>query len=389
MQVRTPGIVIGVICASLAVAACGSKSTSSSSSKPTFSIGFQGPLSGDSSALGLNGEYGVQTAIDEANKTGNLPFTLKLVTSDDMGSPDQGATAAQRLVDDSSVIATVGPMFSGATKAAEPTFTDGNLLSVSPSATNPTLTDPANGFKTFFRVIATDAVQGAGAADYIVKTANVKNLYSLDDATDYGTGLSAAIEAQAKTDGATITHDSIPPTKDYSAEADKIIAAKPDGLFYSGYYPEFGLLTKALKDKGFTGVIASGDGSNDPKFIDAAGSADAEGVILTCPCGDANTDPKAAAFLAAFTADNPGKVPGTYSPEAFDATNAIISVMKTIGAKATRQQVSDAFKTVDYQGITKEIKFTSTGEVGDKSVFIYQVKSGKINVLGSTATLVK
>ena len=306
-----------------------------------------------------------------------------------MGSADQGATAAQRLVDDSTVVATVGPMFSGATKAAEPTFTDGNLLSVSPSATNPTLTDPANGFKNFYRVIATDAVQGAGAADYIVKTAMVKNLYSLDDASDYGTGLSAAIEAEAKTDGATVTHDSIPPTKDYTAEADKIIAAKPDGVFYAGYYSEFGLLVKALKDKGYTGVIASGDGSDDPKVIDTAGATDAEGIILTCPCGDANTDPKDAAFLTAFTADNPGKVPGTYSPEAYDATNAIISVLKTIGAKATRQQVDDAFKTVDYTGITKEVKFTSIGEVGDKSVFIYQVKGGKLTVLGSTATLVK
>lgn len=395
---RTRTAVAGAVVAALSVAACGSSNSTSPNSggggtsasggsKPVMKIGFQGPLSGDSAQLGINGQLGVKTAVDEANKKGDLPFTLDVVNSDDMGLPEQGQTAAQRLVDDKSVIGVVGPMFSGATKSAEPAFTDAGLLSVSPSATNPTLT--SLGFKTFYRVIATDAVQGAGAADYLVKTVQAKNLYSLDDKSEYGTGLSAAVEKEAKADGANVTHDGIPKTKDYTAEADKIIAAKPDAVFYSGYYPEFGLLVKALKGKGFKGTIASGDGSNDDKFIDAAGAANAEGVILTCPCGDANTDPKAKAFLAAFTADNPGKKPGTYSPEAFDAANAIISIVQKAGAGASRQAVSDAFKSVDYPGITKEIKFTPNGEVADKSVFIYQVKNGVRTVLGSTADLVK
>lgn len=388
---RSTSLVAALVIGSLALSACGSSSkgtTSSGSSKPVIKIGFQGPLSGDNAQLGINGQDGVKTAIDEANKKGDLPFTLALVSSDDIGKPEQGATAAQRLVDDKSVVAVVGPMFSGATKAAEPTFSSANLLSVSPSATNPALT--SLGFSTFYRVIATDAIQGAGAADYIAKTLMAKKVYSLDDKSEYGTGLSTALEAQLKTDGATVQHDGIPPTKDYTAEADKIIAAAPDALFYSGYYAEFGLLVKALKGKGFKGAILSGDGSNDDKFISSAGAANAEGVYLTCPCGDANTDPKAAAFLASFKTTNAGAKPGTYSPEAYDAANAIISVLKGLGKDATdRKKVADAFKTVDFTGITKKINFTPQGEVTDKSVFIYQVKNGARTVLGSTADLVK
>jgi branched-chain amino acid transport system substrate-binding protein len=383
---RSVSTVAVLVAGALSLAACGggSSSSGSSSGKKEFTIGFQGPLSGDNAQLGINGQLGVKTAIDEANKKGNLPFTLKLKSSDDIGKPEQGATAAQRLVDDSSVIAMVGPMFSGATKAAEPTFSDASMLSVSPSATNPTLT--SLGFKTFYRVIATDAIQGAGAADYLAKGLKAKTVYSLDDKSEYGTGLSGAIESQLKTDGVAVTHDGIPPTKDYTAQADKIIAAKPDALYYSGYYAEFGLLVKALKGKGFKGIIASGDGSNDDKFTAAAGAANAEGVYLTCPCGDANTDPKAAAFLKAYQDNNAGAKPGTYSPESYDATNAIISVLK---ADSTRASVAAAFKTVDYPGITKQVKFTSNGETEDKGVFIYQVKSGKRVVLGSTTDLVK
>jgi branched-chain amino acid transport system substrate-binding protein len=386
---RTAPLIALVLIGSVGLSACGSSSKSGgSSAKKTIKIGFQGPLSGDNAQLGINGENGVKTAIAEANAKGDLPFTLALVTSDDIGAPEQGATAAQRLVDDKSVVAAVGPMFSGATKAAEPTFKDANLLSVSPSATNPTLT--SLGFSTFYRVIATDAIQGAGAADYIAKTLMAKKVYSLDDKSEYGTGLSTALEAQLKTDGASVTHDGIPPTKDYTAEADKIVAAAPDALFYSGYYAEFGLLVKSLKGKGFKGAILSGDGSNDDKFISGAGAANAEGVYLTCPCGDANTDPKAASFLASYKKTNADAKPGTYSPEAYDATNAIISVLKGLGNDATdRKKVADAFKSVNFTGITKTIKFTPTGEVEDKSVFIYQVKDGARAVLGSTADLVK
>jgi branched-chain amino acid transport system substrate-binding protein len=387
---RSAPFVALVLIGTLGLSACGSSSSkkSGSSSKKIVKIGFQGPLSGDNAQLGINGKNGVKTAIDEANAKGDLPFTLELVTSDDIGAPEQGATAAQRLVDDKAIVAAVGPMFSGATKAAEPTFSGANLLSVSPSATNPKLT--SLGFSTFYRVIATDAIQGAGAADYLAKTLKAKKVYSLDDKSEYGTGLSAAVEAQLKTDSVTVQHDGIPPTKDYTAEADKIVAAAPDALFYSGYYAEFGLLVKALKGKGFKGILASGDGSNDDKFISGAGAANAEGVYLTCPCGDANTDPKAASFLASFKKANADTKPGTYSSEAYDATNAIISVLKGLGNDATdRKKVADAFKTVNFKGITKTIAFTPTGEVMDKGVFIYQVKAGARVVLGSTADLVK
>ena len=180
---RATAGVVGVMVLPLALAACGSSSkgkttattapSSGGSSSAvaqtggTVTIGFQGPLSGPNSPqLGINGVDGVKLAIDQANKAKVLPYTLKLDQSDDQGTPDQGPTAARKLVDDK-VIAVIGPMFSGATKASEPVFSQAGILSVSPSATNPALT--TLGFKTFVRVIAPDTVQGKAAADYIVK----------------------------------------------------------------------------------------------------------------------------------------------------------------------------------------------------------------------------
>jgi len=383
------GVAAGVMAVALTAAACGSSGGSGGGGggKKTYTIGFQGVLSGDNQQLGINALDGIKTAIDEADKNSALPFTIKFVQADDAGDPSQAPTAAQKLIDNSSVLAVVGPMFSGATKASEGLYTQAGLLSVSPSATNPTLT--SSGFKTFYRVINPDTVQGKADADYIAKGLKAKTVFSLDDKSDYGTGLSSALEAELKANGVTVTHDGINPTKDYTSEATKIIAAKPDVLFYSGYYAELSLLTKALKAAGFTGKIMSGDGSNDPQFIAQAGATNAEGAYLTCACGDANSDPTQAAFLKSFEASNPGAKPGTYSGEAYDAVNAIIEVLKQLGSSADRASVLSAFAKVNFKGITKQISFQPNGEVVGTGVFIYQVKGGKITVLGNAADLAK
>jgi branched-chain amino acid transport system substrate-binding protein len=304
-----------------------------------------------------------------------------------MGSPDQGPTAAQKLIDDQGVVAVVGPMFSGATKASEPAFCQSGVLSISPSATNPTLT--SLGFTNFVRVIAPDTVQGKSAADYITKSLKAKKVFSLDDKSEYGTGLSSALEAQLQANGAQVVHDGINPTKDYTSEATKIVGENPDVLYYSGYYAEMALLVKALKAKGYKGKILSGDGSNDDQYIQQAGAADADGTYLTCPCGDANTDPKAKGFVGDYASVNGNAKPGTYSGEAFDATNALIQVLKGLGQNADRASVETAYKNVDFTGLTKQIKFQPNGEVQGDAVYVYQVQNGQRKVLGLTADLNK
>lgn len=395
-QRRVVAIAVPVVIGAIVLSACGSKSkvsvgaggsSASGGSKPTLAIAYQGPLSGDNQQLGINMDNGVKLAIAQANAKGDLPFTLKEVPSDDVGDPAQAPAASQKLIDQNDVVAVVGPAFSGATKASEPLFSQAGLVSVSPSATNPKLT--SLGFKTFYRVVPPDNAQGSEAATFLVKKLGAKNVYSVDDKSEYGTGLSGVLEASLKKQGAKVTHEGIAPTKDYSGIAAKVAGAKPDAVYYSGYYADLALFLKAVHAAGYNGPIASGDGSKDDQLIKLAG-ADAEKVYLTCPCGDPNVDPKAAAFTSAykqmFTVN-----PGTYSAEAYDSANAIISVMKQLGADGAkdRAKVAAGVKTVDYQGLTKEIKFQSNGEVQGTTIFVYQVKNGKIGVLGTTTELDK
>ncbi|MBX6371467.1 MAG: branched-chain amino acid ABC transporter substrate-binding protein [Acidothermus sp.] len=393
-QRRFVAAVIPLAVAGLVLSACSSNKNSggqggSSGGKPVFKIGYEGPLSGGNAQLGLNMKYAVQLAINEANAKGDLPFTLQYTEADDQGSGDKSPAAAQQLIDDKQVIAVVGPAFSGATKAAEPKFADANLATVSPSATSPLLA--TQGWKTFFRVVADDNAQGPADADYAVKKLGITNIFAIDDASAYGQPLEKAFEDEAKKDGAQVTHQSVPGTtqcqagsgntQQYPAVAQTIKASGAQLVFYAGYYCDFALLAKALHQAGYTGKLFSDDGSLDPKYIEQAGADVAEGTYISCACADLSNDPKAQKFAADFK-----KLAGfpisVYSAEAYDATNTIIAVLKELGASATRAKVVEKLRTVDYQGITKEVKFQPNGNISGNAVYIYQVQGGKIVSLG-------
>lgn len=382
----------------LVLGACGGKKKDDTSStptggteKPTYSIGYQGPLSGENQQLGINMDNAVQLAIELANKAGDLPFTLKFEHSDDMGAQDKGQAAAQLLIDNANVIGVVGPAFSGATKAALPSFAAANLASVSPSATNPDLTNRTinPGFTTFFRVVAPDDLQGPAAADYISKVLKATKVYSVNDKGEYGVGLAKTLEEQLTKNGTPFVTDAVAIGGVYDSMAAKIAGSGADVLYYSGYYADLAKLAKAARAAGYKGVIMSDDGGKDDQYTSQAGGSVAEGTLFSCACFDASQDSNAQSFVDAYTTKFK-EAPGTYSAESFDAANTIIAAMKSLNkADITRAEVVEALKTVEYKGLTATIKFAANGDGENKAVFIYEVKDGKIVQLGNYNDLIK
>lgn len=366
------------------LAGCGGSSSGGSSGTSggggkTYTIACQGPLTGDNAALGINICDGAKLAIDQANQKGDLPFKLSYKGVDDQGTPDGARPASQSIAQDSQIVAVVGPAFSGATQASESTFAQANLLSMTASATLPTLTDPSNNFTTFYRAVATDSSQGEAAAHYLKDKLNVKKVYSVDDAEAYGQGLAKELETVLKSEGVAVVHDSVPQgTKQWEPEAAKVKQSGADAVYYSGYYADGGPFAKALRNAGYKGIFMSDDGTKDPNFVKLAGTAAANGAYLTCPCADASKDQSfTTASKAAFHQDA-----GTYSAEAYDVANAIISMMKSLGSNVTRQALAQAAANVSYQGITKTIAFGSNHELKTAQAYLYKVVNGQINYLG-------
>ncbi|GAA1983071.1 branched-chain amino acid ABC transporter substrate-binding protein [Kitasatospora viridis] len=380
----------------LTVTACGSRGGSSggssSSGDLTVTIGVDAPLSGQNSATGLGIQYGVQIAVDDANKNNTVPgVKFKVKALDDQAQPGIGQQNATALVGDSSVLGVIGPLNSGVAQSMQQVFQTADLVEISPSNTNPALTQGPNWasgnkvrpFKTYFRTATTDALQGAFAAQYAYDTAGKRKAFVVDDKQDYGAGLASIFQSSFTKDGGSIAGTDHVNTgdKDFSTLVTKIKNSGADMLYYGGQYDEAQLITKQLKDAGANIPLMGGDGIYSATYITTAGT-EAEGDLATSVGIPVDTLPSAQDFVAKYKAAKyPGDY-GTYGGYSYDAALAIIkSIGKSMGSGGktlpTRAQVVTGVQNADFDGIAGHVSFDQYGDTTDKQLTVYQVKSGK------------
>ncbi|HMC04252.1 MAG TPA: ABC transporter substrate-binding protein, partial [Actinomycetota bacterium] len=152
---------------SIVAAACGKSTSTGSSSKPAYKIGFLGALTGSDAQLVVGSEKGANLAIKQANDKGDLPVTLSLDAQDTQGDKDKAVPLASKLAGDANVLAVIGPAFSGESLSANPTLQQAGIPQITPSATNPALAQ--SGFKAWFRAVGNDFSQGGPAPDVASK----------------------------------------------------------------------------------------------------------------------------------------------------------------------------------------------------------------------------
>jgi branched-chain amino acid transport system substrate-binding protein len=347
----------------------------------TYKIGWQGPLSGDNQQLGINEVDGSRLAVAQANADSSLGFKIQMIESDDVGTADKAPAAAAKLIQDPAILGVVGPAFSGPTSATGKTYAAANMGLISGSATNATLT--SSGFTTFHRVVPTDGVEGTQAAEWLAS--KFKKVFVVDDTSTYGKGVADVVRKTLAGKGTTVLSQGVAAnTQDYGAIAQKVTQSGADALFYGGYDAQAALFAKALAATGYKGLKMTGNGGKSSVFTSGSGPA-GNGWYFSCGCQDATTAPEAKDFATAYQKmfNTP---PSTYSPECFDATNALIQALKAAVQKTngnpTRKDVEEAINALDYKGITTEVKFAPNGEVANATVNLYQQKDGKIVMLG-------
>lgn len=326
-------------------------------------IALAGALTGPNAALGLNILYGAQLAVD-AHNTANPDCQVELKQFDTEGDPQKATQVAPQIVGDASVIGLLGPAFSGETKATGAIFAQAGLLSLTASATNPDLT--ANGWSTFFRGLANDAVQGPAVANYMVNTLGYEKVCVVQDNTDYGVGLAEQINAAlADASDPNCAAEVKAGDKDFSATVQLVNGSDADAIFYAGYYSEAAPLVQQLRDGGVDLPFVSADGTNDPQFVAQAGSS-SEGTVLSCPCGPAPDD-----FAAAYE-EAAGQAPGVYSTEGYDLATIILSGIDS--GITDRAALVDYVRDYSGDGLARTYSWDAAGELTSALVWIYTVQ---------------
>jgi len=263
----------------------------------SVTIGINLPLTGASAEDATTILHGAVLAIEEANARGGPGgYMVKVLSLDDgtatagQYDPAQAATNARKMVVDSSVVAAIGPMASGSGKAMAPLLSQGNLATVTPSSTNPDLTDPKfaaqyrpAGKAIYFRTVTTDAYQGPNMANFMADQLKVKSVFVIDDTGSYGVGLADAFQAQAAKRGMTVLgRDRVDPLQsDYRPLLTKIRSLGAEAI-YCGSSALAGVkLVKQSYEIMPDMIKAGGDGMHQQAILSAGGFPAAQGWYST------------------------------------------------------------------------------------------------------------
>ena len=325
-----------LVLSSVAVAAMFALAGSASAQ---IKIGVAGPITGPNAAFGAQLKNGAEQAAADINAKGGINGQkIELVFGDDVSDPKQGVSVANKMVGDG-VKFIMGHFNSGVTIPASEVYAENGVLMITPSATNPKITE--RGLWNAFRTCGRDDQQGEVAGKYIASALKGKKLAIVHDKTTYGKGLADETQKAANKEGVKeVLYEGVNTgEKDFSALVSKIKAAGAEIVYWGGLHTEGGLIVRQMRDQGVTATMMSGDGITSDEFASIGGPA-VEGTLMTFP-PDPRKRPEAAAVVKAFEAKK-------FNPEAYTLYSyAALEVIAGAAAEA---------KSLDPKKIAETIK---------------------------------
>jgi branched-chain amino acid transport system substrate-binding protein len=355
-------------------------------------LGITLPLTGADADDASKIKYGFDIAIDAANAKGGVAgYKIETVVYDSgtatagQYDPAQAATNTKKLISDPLIVANLGPQMSGEGKAMTPILSEADIATITPSSTNPDITDPkfAGQFKPkgkaiYFRTVTTDAFQGPNMANYYAQTLKVKTVYVLDDSGAYGVGIADSFQKQAEKDGIKILgRDQLNPKEaDYTTILTKIKGLNPDALYYGGVAQAGVKLAKQAYDVIPKMTKGGGDGIQGGSFFTGVGFPAVEGWYSTNAGPHLTEDPAAAAFVKTFT-DKYKTQPTDYSITAYDAALVVLDAIERVaksGKEMNRDNVRDAMQATNLKTLQGVISFDDNGDIKDRTVSVFQYK---------------
>ena len=275
-------------------------------------------------------------AVEDINKAGGiLGQQITLEQGDDVSDPKQGVSVANKFVGDG-VKFVVGHFNSGVTIPASDVYSENGILMITPSATNPKVTDRK--LWDAFRTCGRDDQQGMLWAELARDKLKGKKIAVVHDKTTYGKGLAdAALDNMHKFGIKEVLYEGVNTgEKDYSAIVSKIKESGADYLMWGGLHTEGGLIIRQMRDQGMKTIMVSGDGITDNEFSQIGGPG-VEGTLMSFG-PDPRNNPSAKDVVAEFKAKN-------FDPEAYTLYSyAAVQIMK---------QAAEATKSLDPKKIAE------------------------------------
>jgi branched-chain amino acid transport system substrate-binding protein len=331
--------------------------TSTSETGP-IKVGIYGDLTGRTANFGQSTENGVRMAADEINKAGGLNGRqIELFSEDDQGRPEQAATVVTKLINQDKVHAVIGEVASGNSLAAAPICQGAKIPMISPSSTNPAVTEKGD---YIFRVCFIDPFQGEVMAKFAINTLNAKSAAILSDFNSpYSLGLTQFFKENFTKMGGQIVIEQSYTQGDpnYTGQLTSIRAAKPDVIYIPGYYSEVGVIAKQAKQLGITSVMLGGDGWDAPQLWELGGEA-LNGAFMSNHYSVDDPAPAIQKFVTTYRARY-NTTPDALAALGYDAMQVLANAIKTAGSSEGSKIRDAVASTKNFVGVTGTITINS------------------------------
>ncbi len=341
-------------------------------------VGLIAPMTGDVKTFGDSTKAGAEMAAAEWNAKGGVNGKqIELVLGDDKNDPAEASNAATKLITQDKVKFIIGSVASKCSIPISELAEKNKVLQISPTSTNAKVTvDPWPGGtrkQYVFRACFIDDFQGPAMARFAVETLKAKKAAVLyDNGNDYVKGLAETFKGGFEKLGGTVTvfeAYSINDT-DFSALLTKVLADVPDILYLPDYYNKVNLIAKQARDKGYTGVMAGGDGWDSSDLV----VGPVEGCYFTNHYSAEDPRPESQNFVKAYK-EKYGKDPDALATLAYDAANLLFNAMATAKSEDPTV-VKDALQnTKGFKAVSGEVTFDENGNPL-KDISMIMIKDG-------------
>lgn len=342
-------------------------------------VGVAGPLTGPNAAFGAQLQKGAEQAAADINAAGGINGE-KIVLSfgDDVSDPKQGISVANKFVADG-VKYVVGHFNSGVTIPASEVYAENGALVITPSATNPTLTE--RGLWNTFRTCGRDDQQGAVAGGYIAANFKDGKVAVIHDKTPYGQGLADETKKSMNAAGVTeVMYEGVNiGDKDFSALIAKMKEAGVTFIYFGGLHTEFGLMARQAADQGLKAQMMSGDGIVSNELASIAGDAVIGTLMTFAP--DPRKNPNAKDLVEKFRAA--GFEPEAYTLYSYAALQIVAAAANKVGKSDDAKAVADAIKArgtgwhTVFDTAIGEIGYNEKGDITRPDYVMYEWKKGE------------
>ncbi|MEA2880163.1 MAG: branched-chain amino acid transport system substrate-binding protein [Hyphomicrobiales bacterium] len=340
-------------------------------------MGVAGPLTGPNAAFGAQLKNGTDQAVADVNAAGGI-MGQKIAVSygDDVSDPKQGVSVANKFAGDG-VKFVVGHFNSGVTMPASEVYQESGILEITPSATNPKITE--RGLWNIFRTCGRDDQQGAVASAWIIKNMKGKKIAIVHDKTTYGQGLADETKKGLNKGGVKeVLYEGVNlGEKDFSALVSKIKASGADLVYWGGLHTEGGLIVRQMRDQGVKAPLMGGDGITSDEFATVGGPG-VEGTLMTF-APDPRKRPEAKTIVEKFRANK-------FEPEAYTLYSyAAVEIIKQAAEQAKSldpKKVAEVIKSgKKFKTVIGEMSYDKKGDITRPDYVMYVWKkdsTGKI-----------